>query len=530
MGKAVADTSTEVAEFKPPQMTQRQIMVVLSGLLLAMLLAVLDQTVVSTALWTIVKDLDPAHGITHLSWVITAYLLTSTASQPLYGKISDLYGRKRIFMLSIVFFLIGSALCGLSQNMTQLILFRGLQGAGAGGLMSLAMAIMGDMIAPRERGKYSGIFTLTFGVGSVLGPLLGGFLTDSHHFLGLTTSWRWVFYINIPIGLLALVVIEKVLHLPKFRRKHHIDYFGAGLMMAGVSALLLVTEWGGQQYAWTSPTILGTAAAGIALLGSFLWREAHADEPILPLHLFKNAVFRVSIPVMFILGSALFGSLVYVSMYFQIVNGLSPTAAGLHLVPMTLGMIPTTIIVGQLISKRGKYKIFPMIGMACVTIALAFLGMLTTATSSGMISLYLFILGVGLGQVMQVMTMAVQNSISPREMGTGTAAVGFFRNLGGAIGSAIFGAILSSRLTANLHSNAHALGSGTPNITAIHQLPIAAQHLVFEAFTKATNTVFLAAAATTAVGFVLALFLKEMRLRSRDDTIVETQAARQSEI
>ena len=306
-------------------MTQRQIWLVIGGLMLAMLLAVLDQTVVSTALWTIVKDLDPVHGITHLSWVIAAYLLTSTATQPLYGKVSDLYGRKKIFMLSIVLFLLGSAVCGLAQSMTQLILFRALQGLGAGGLMSLAMAIIGDMVPPRERGRYSGLFGIVFGVGSVLGPLVGGFLTDAHQVLWLTTSWRWVFYINVPLGAVALVVIQKVLHLPAFRREHHIDYFGAGLMMAGVSALLLACEWGGQQYPWGSAPILELLAGGTAAVAAFLWREARADEPILALHLFKNAVFRVAVPVLFILGSALFGSLVYVSMSVSYTHLTLPT-------------------------------------------------------------------------------------------------------------------------------------------------------------------------------------------------------------
>jgi len=510
-------------------MTQRQIWLVIGGLMLAMLLAVLDQTVVSTALWTIVKDLDPVHGITHLSWVIAAYLLTSTATQPLYGKVSDLYGRKKIFMLSIVLFLLGSAVCGLAQSMTQLILFRALQGLGAGGLMSLAMAIIGDMVPPRERGRYSGLFGIVFGVGSVLGPLVGGFLTDAHQVLWLTTSWRWVFYINVPLGAVALVVIQKVLHLPAFRREHHIDYFGAGLMMAGVSALLLACEWGGQQYPWGSAPILELLAGGTAAVAAFLWREARADEPILALHLFKNAVFRVAVPVLFILGSALFGSLVYVSMYFQIVNGLTPTQAGLHLVPMSLGMIPVSVVVGRFISKTGRYKIFPVIGMALVTIALGLMGLLTTTTPSWQISVYLLLLGMGLGQVMQVMTMAVQNAVPPQEMGTGTAATTFFRNLGGAIGSAAFGALLSNRLTANMPHGA-AAGHGTPNVAAIHHLPAAAQHVVFLAFTRATNAVFLTAAATTAAGFVLTLFLKEMRLRSRNDENLEATQAVESEI
>jgi len=508
------DPSTIDGGFVRPKMSQRDILFAMSGLMLAMLLAVLDQTVVSTALWTIVRDLDPAHGLSHLSWVITAYLLTSTASQPLYGKISDLYGRKKIFMVSIVLFLIGSALCGQAGNLTTLIIFRGLQGLGAGGLMSLAMAIMGDMVSPRERGKYSGMFGIVFGAGSVLGPLVGGWLTDHHHFIGLVTDWRWVFYINVPLGILALLVIQKVVHLPKYKREHHIDYFGAALMVAGVSALLLVTEWGGQQYDWLSPQILGLIAAVVVFLGSFLYRESKADEPILSLHLFKNSVVRIALPVLFIMGAALFGSLVYVSLYFQIVNGLSPTSAGLHLIPMTLGMIPVSIIVGRIISKTGKYRIFPMVGMALVSIAVALMGMLRVDTPSWHISLYLFLLGMGMGQVMQVVTLAVQNAIPPREMGAGTAAIGFFRSLGGAIGSAAFGALLTSRLAHNLHSGGS--GTGQLNAEAIHKLPMAVQHVIFEAFTKSTNTVFLVAAGVTAVGFILTLFLPEMKLRDNE--------------
>ncbi|HEX7963898.1 MAG TPA: MDR family MFS transporter [Candidatus Saccharimonadales bacterium] len=528
------DTSTPASAptFTPPMMNQRQIIFVMIGLLLAMFLAVLDQTVVGTALYTIVRDLDPVHGLTHLSWVITAYLLTSTASQPLYGKMSDLYGRKKIFTLSIVLFLFGSALCGLSQNLTELIVFRGIQGLGAGGLMSLAMAIIGDMVAPRERGKYTGLFGLVFGVGSVLGPLVGGFLTDPHPFLWLTTDWRWVFYINVPIGLLALVVIEKVLHLPRNVHKHKIDYLGSLLIVGGASALLLLTEWGGQQYAWTSPTIIGLGVLTALLTGWFIRHEMRASEPILSMHLFRNGVFNVATPVLFIMGAALFGSLVYVSLYFQIVNGLTPTQAGLHLVPMSLGMIPVSIVVGRLISKTGRYKHFPIIGMALVTIAMMLLGLLTTTTSSWAISGDLFLLGMGLGMVMQVVTMAVQNSIPREQMGAGTAATGFFRSLGGAIGSAAFGALLTSQLTHRL-AQASAGRSGAhvsiQNSAAIHQLPAAAQHVIFEAFTKSTNIVFLTAAALTFIGFVFTWFLPEMRLRShQDDKNVQVAGESQS--
>ncbi len=513
MSKANDIASPEAVTYRPPRMNKRQIKFAVSGLMLTMLLAVLDQTVVSTALWTIVRQLDPANGMAHMTWLITAYLLTSTASQPLYGKISDLYGRKKIFMLSIVLFLIGSALCGIAQNLTQLIAFRGIQGLGAGGLMSLSMAIIGDMIPPRERGKYSGLFGVVFGLGSIMGPFIGGYLTDPHNLLGLVTSWRWVFFINIPLGILALLVIQKVLHLPKFSVKHHIDYFGSLLMVAGVSALLLVTEWGGQQYSWTSAMILGLAAACISCLGLFLYRERKAAEPILSLHLFKNSVFRVGVPVMFIIGAALFGSLIYVSLYFQIVNGLTPTQAGLRLIPMTLGMIVSSAIVGKLISKHGRYKVFPIFGMACMTIALAFMGMLTVSTASWKLSVYLFLIGLGMGQVMQVITMAVQNAIPPKEMGAGTAAIGFFRSLGGAIGSAALGAILTNRLKANLPHNLSGSGMSMSDTSAIHALPVSVQHVILNAFTKSIDTVFLIAASMTAVGFFLTFFLKEVRLR-----------------
>ncbi|HSX34496.1 MAG TPA: MDR family MFS transporter [Candidatus Saccharimonadales bacterium] len=530
------DTASVPAKPKPqflaPSMTNKQIMLVMVGLLLGMFLAVLDQTVVGTALYTIVRDLDPRNGLAHLSWVITAYLLTSTATQPLYGKMSDLYGRKKIFTLAIVLFLIGSALCGLSQNLTQLIIFRAVQGLGAGGLMTLAMAIIGDMIAPRERGKYTGMFGIVFGVGSVLGPLVGGFLTDPHPFLGLTTDWRWVFYINVPIGLLALVVIEKVLHLPKNIQKHAIDYMGAAYIVIAATSLLLLTEWGGQQYAWISPIILALGAAVALFTGLFIRHEMKVPEPILNMHLFKNGVFNVATPVLFIMGAALFGSLVYVSLYFQVVNGLSPTEAGLHLVPMSLGMIPVSIVVGRIISKTGRYKIFPIIGMALITVAMVMLGRLTVTTPSWAISADLFLLGMGMGMVMQVITMAVQNAIPRNEMGAGTAATGFFRSLGGAIGSAAFGALLTSQLTHHLAQAAAATGGAKVSIQnsgAIHQLPASAQHVIFEAFTKSTNVVFLTAAVLTFIGFIFTLFLPEMRLRShQDDKNMEVSGHSQS--
>jgi EmrB/QacA subfamily drug resistance transporter len=426
-------------------MTHRQILVVFSGLMLGMFLAALDQSVVSTALPTIAGDF---HGLNRLTWVVTAYLLTSTASAPLYGKISDLYGRKKIFQFAIVVFLAASALAGLSQNMNQLILFRGLQGLGAGGLMVLAMSIIGDIVPPAQRGRYQGYFGAVFGVSSIAGPLIGGFFVQS--FLG----WRWIFYINLPIGAAALVVTSIVLKDRAERRKHSIDYLGALLLVAGVSALLLVTTLGGSPdgygYPWISWQILSMIVAGVALVGLFILRELKAPEPIVPMYLFRLRVFKASNAASFIVGLAMFGAIIYLPVYLQVVKGVSPTISGLQLLPLMIGLLGASIGSGQVISRRGRYKIFPVIGTAITTGGMALLSTLSPTSSDLVISLDIFVLGVGIGLVMQVLILAVQNGVDYKDLGAATSLANFFRSMGGAFGTAILGAILTDRLDGNL--------------------------------------------------------------------------------
>jgi len=385
-----------------PAAERRRLMVVFGALMLAMLIAALDQTIVATALPTIVGDLG---GLTQLSWVVTAYILTSTISTPLYGRIGDLYGRKRIFQGAIVIFLVGSMLCGLSQNMAELIGFRALQGIGAGGLMVGSQAIIGDIVSPRERGRYMGYFGAVFGLATVAGPLLGGFLVDH-------ATWRWVFYINVPIGVAALVATGLVLHLPRQRREHRIDYLGAALLGAGVTCIVLLTTWGGTEYPWASGQTLGLGLASVALLGAFIQVERRAPEPILPLRLFRNSVFAVTNTAGFIIGLALFGSIVFLPQYLQIVKGEGATNSGLLLVPMMVGLLITSIVSGQLISRTGRYKIWPIVGTAITVVGLYLLSTMSASTPQIVTAAYMVVLGLGLGGVMQVLVVVVQNSVA----------------------------------------------------------------------------------------------------------------------
>jgi EmrB/QacA subfamily drug resistance transporter len=520
MAESSPATTEAAPEASIPTYTHSEIMVIIVALMLAMLLAALDQTIVSTALPRIAVDL---HGLNRLSWVATAYLLTSAITTPIYGKISDLFGRKKIFQTAIVIFLVGSMLCGISQSMGQLIAARALQGVGAGGLMSLVLAIVGDIIPPRQRGQYMGYFLGVFGVASVAGPLLGGFLTDS-------LSWRWIFFVNLPIGVLALAAVAARLHLPVHKHSHKIDFVGAGLLSAASVCLLLATVWGGNTYTWGSSQIIDLVGGGIVLALAFILWERRAAEPIIPMGLFRNSIFTVSIILSLLSGIAMFAAILYIPEYQQIVRGYSPTKSGLMLLPLILGLVVTAALSGRLITKIGRYRMFPIFGTLVMTLGLWLFSHVTLATSALTLGIWMVIIGIGLGSFMQVMTLAVQNAVARSQLGTATASATFFRSLGSSFGGAIFGSILTSRLTHHLMQlSASKGGTVVPNIKAIqsgsaalHSLPPAVAHEVSLAFVRSFHEMFLLTIPVSLLAFVAALFLKEVPLRgSHEPTSLE---------
>ncbi len=490
----------------------RRILVILSALMLGMFLAALDQTIVATALPTIAGDL---HGLNHLSWVVTAYLITSTVSLPLWGKFGDLFGRKKFYQLSIVVFLLGSILSGLSQNMVELIAFRAIQGLGAGGLMVGSQAIIGDIIPPRQRGRYMGYFGAVFGLSSVLGPLAGGWFTQQ-------ASWRWIFYINVPIGVLALFIIAAVLHVPARHLSHRIDWSGTSLLSAAVVGLIMVTTWGGSQYAWGSPVILTLSAVSIVLIGLFCWVELRASEPVIPMTLFRNRTFSATSAVGFVVGFAMFGAIVYLPLYLQVVHGSSPTLSGLELLPMVAGMLSMFILSGQLVTRTGRYKVFPILGTAVMAVGMYMLSQLGAVSSYGRAALAMFVVGLGTGLVMQVLVVVVQNSVPYSQLGTATATATFFRSIGGAFGVAILGSVFSSRLIADLTAHASPAllgvmhgGSIATSPAQISHLPPAVRQVVVVAFAHALRDVFLVAIPIAVVAFALTWLIKELPLRTR---------------
>ena len=498
---------------------QRSLPVIFGALMLAMLLGALDQTIVSTALPTIVGDLG---GLTELSWVVTAYILTSTISTPLYGKLGDLYGRKRIFQGAIVVFVAGSMLCGVSQNMEQLIGFRALQGIGAGGLMVGAQAIIGDVVSPRERGRYMGYFGGVFGLATVAGPLLGGFLVDH-------ASWRWVFYVNVPVGVAALIATGFALHLPRRRHQHRIDWAGAALLAAGVACIVLLTTWGGTQYAWGSPQILELGAAALVLLSVFGLVERRAAEPILPLSMFRNSAFALTCAIGFIVGLSLFGSIIFLPQYLQIVKGEGATNSGLLLVPMMMGVLATSVVSGQLISRTGRYRIWPILGTATMALGMLLLATMDAATPPMVTAAYMVILGLGLGGVMQVLVVIAQNAVPPRDLGTATSTATFFRAIGGSIGVPIFGTIFSNVLAGKLaaalppsfHLGGLSGGGGNASPQALDALPPAIHTGVVDAFAQTLGVVFLAGVPFALIAFGLVWFIREIPLRTRGAAMME---------
>ncbi|MEV7991040.1 MFS transporter [Streptomyces sp. NPDC086077] len=510
-GEAHGGRAAQIPGAVDREQVSGNVLVSIGALLLGMLLASLDQTIVATALPTIVSELG---GLKHLSWVVTAYLLASTAATPLWGKLGDQYGRKRLFQIAVVIFLIGSALCGIAQDMTQLIAFRGVQGLGGGGLIVLSMAMVGDLVPPRDRGRYQGLFGAVFGASSVLGPLLGGVFTEH-------LSWRWVFYINLPVGAVALVVIASVLRLPRTATKHVIDYLGTFLIAAVATCLVLVASLGGTTWGWGSPQITGLLVLAAVLAVGFVVVERRAAEPVLPLKLFRVRTFSLTAAISLIIGFAMFGAMTYLPTFLQVVQGVSPTWSGVHLLPMVLGLLLASTGSGQIVSRTGRWKVFPIAGTLVTTLGLLLLHHLDQHSSNAVISGTFFVFGFGLGLVMQVLVLIVQNAVSYEDLGVATSGATFFRSIGAAFGVAVFGSVFAGRLGEQLASafrdvplppgvTVESLEADSRGIAA---LPAELRAQALDAYSTAITDVFLYAVPVALLAFVLAWFLKEDRLR-----------------
>jgi EmrB/QacA subfamily drug resistance transporter len=501
----MADNAAPAESGKQP----RSVRVVLLALMITMMLAMLDNMIVGTAMPTIVGELG---GLQHLSWVVTAYTLATAASTPLWGKLGDMYGRKGSFMTSIVIFLIGSALSGMAQDMGQLIGFRAIQGLGAGGLMVGVMAIIGDLIPPRERGKYQGMMAGVMALAMIGGPLIGGTITD--HW-----GWRWAFYINLPLGVVSLAAISVVLHLPRKRSKTRIDYLGALLLTVGITSIVLVTTWGGSEYAWTSARIMELIGIGVAALIGFVFWQTKAAAPVVPLHIFRSRNFSLMSVIGFITGFVMFGAVLFLPLYQQSVQGASATNSGLLLLPMLGAMLVVSMIAGRVTTNSGRYKIFPVAGSVLMITGLFLLSQMDTGTSRFTSGVYMAVLGAGMGCLMQITMLVAQNSVEMRDMGVASSTTTLARTLGSSFGVAIMGALFNNRVQHVMAERAGALGSKITEQSAqldaksLEKLPAAAREAYQYAVSAGTHSAFLLGSVVAVVALLAAVFVKEVPLR-----------------
>ncbi|MFD8570722.1 MDR family MFS transporter [Streptomyces sp. NPDC059639] len=506
-------------QVKQPQ--PRSVRVVLMALMIAMLLAMLDNMIVGTAMPTIVGDLG---GIEHLSWVVTAYTLATAASTPIWGKVGDMYGRKGAFLTSIVIFLIGSALSGMAQGMTELIAFRAVQGLGAGGLMVGVMAIIGDLIPPRERGKYQGMMAGVMALAMIGGPLVGGTITDH-------LGWRWTFYINLPIGAVALIMITTVLHLPKKRSGGSIDYLGAALLTVGIVSIVLVTTWGGSEYAWGSAVIMELIGLGVAALVGFVFSQTKAAEPIVPLHIFRSRNFTLMSVIGFITGFVMFGAVLFLPLYQQSVQGASATNSGLLLLPMLLSMMVVSLVAGRVTTNTGRYKVFPIVGSVLMVGGLFLLAQMDTGTSRFMSGVYMAVLGAGMGCLMQITMLVAQNSVEMKDMGVASSSTTLFRTLGSSFGVAIMGALFNNKVADVMAERAGALGgkvteqSAQLDAASLAKLPTPVREAYEFAVSSGTHVAFLLGSVVAVVALIASLFIKEVALRGAGPAADQQQAA-----